>query len=72
MTKELKNNGDSPIVERLASNDLLGRPRKRENATTLTVSISRADKELVKMYAYRHSLSVSDLIHMWINEKCKL
>lgn len=71
MSSELEDNGEILPADVLPRKDLLGRPRKRENATTLTVSISRADKELVKMYAYRHSLSVSDLIHMWINEKCK-
>lgn len=48
----------------------LGRPRKRVAPTTMTISISQADKDLVKSYAFAHALTVSDLIHTWINENC--
>lgn len=48
----------------------LGRPRKRLDATSMTISISQADKDLVKAYAFSHALTVSDLIHAWINEHC--
>lgn len=48
----------------------LGRPRKRLEATSMTISISQADKDLVKSFAFRHALTVSDLIHTWINEHC--
>lgn len=47
-----------------------GRPRKRLDATTMTISISQADKDQVKSYAFAHAVTVSDLIHTWINEHC--
>ena len=47
-----------------------GRPRKRVDATCMTISISRADKDLVKDYAFAHAVTVSDLIHRWINQHC--
>lgn len=47
-----------------------GRPRKRVDATTMSISISRADKLLVKKYAFEHAATVSDLIHIWINQHC--
>lgn len=48
----------------------LGRHRKRLDATTMTISISQADKDQVKSYAFAHAVTVSDLIHTWINEHC--
>ena len=36
----------------------------------MTISISQADKDLVKSYAFAHAVTVSDLIHTWINEHC--
>lgn len=48
----------------------LGRPRKRLDATTMTISISQADKDLVKAFAFSRALTVSDLVHTWINEHC--
>lgn len=48
----------------------LGRPRKRLDATTMTISISQADKDQVKSYAFAHAVTVSDLIHTWINLHC--
>lgn len=48
-----------------------GRPRKRANATCMTISIDQADKDLVKEYAFAHAVTVSDLIHMWIRQNCK-
>jgi len=48
----------------------LGRPRKRMDATSMTISISQADKDLVKTFAFRHALTVSDLVHTWINQHC--
>lgn len=47
-----------------------GRPRKRVDATSMTISISQADKNLVKSYAFEHAVTVSDLIHTWIREHC--
>ncbi len=47
-----------------------GRPRKRVAPTCMTISISQADKDLVKDYAFAHAVTVSDLIHTWINENC--
>lgn len=41
-----------------------GRPRKRQDATSMTISISQADKDLVKRFAFEHAVTVSDLIHM--------
>lgn len=48
------------------------KPRKRgANATTMTLAISQEDKQLVKSYAAKKSVTVSDLLHYWINEYCK-
>lgn len=48
-----------------------GKLKKRgEHATTLTLSCSTEDKVRIKMYAARHSMSVSDLLHQWITEHC--
>lgn len=47
-----------------------GRPRKRMNATTMTICISREDKDLVKDYAFRNAMTVSDLIHKWVQTEC--
>lgn len=47
-----------------------GRPKKREDITTLTLSISRKDSERIKAYAFGKSLSVSDVLHLWIDEHC--
>lgn len=50
----------------------IGRSKKRgDDATTITLTISRKDKELVKTWAIRNCVSVSDLLHQWIQEKCK-
>ena len=49
----------------------VGRPRKRVDATCMTISISQADKDLVKEYAFAHAVTVSDLIHRWIQETCR-
>lgn len=48
----------------------VGRPKKRKDCKTIALTISAEDKELVQEYAYSHSLSVSDLLHMWIRETC--
>lgn len=48
----------------------LGRPRKRMDATTMTICISREDKDLVKSYAFAHAMTVSDLIHKWVQAEC--
>lgn len=45
--------------------------RKRGvGATTMTLSISAEDKQRVKEYAARQSLTVSDLLHEWIVKYC--
>lgn len=49
----------------------VGRPRKRQNATSITLVISEADKAKVKAYALKHSITVSDLLHTWIMEHCE-
>lgn len=49
-----------------------GRLKKRgENATTMTLAISKEDKAKVKSWAAQHSTTVSDLLHQWITENCK-
>lgn len=48
----------------------VGRPKKRKDCKTIALTISAEDKELVQAYAYEHSLSVSDLMHLWIRETC--
>ena len=48
-----------------------GRPRKRKVSTSLTLSISPEDKAKIKKYAFDQQTSVSDLLHLWINQKCK-
>lgn len=53
-----------------ARSPVSGRPRKRVDATSMTISISQADKDLVKEYAFKNAVTVSDLIHTWINEHC--
>ncbi len=46
--------------------------RKRgPGATTMTLTISREDKQLVKTYAARQCTTVSDLLHLWIREHCR-
>ena len=48
-----------------------GRLKKRgENATTMTLAISKEDKATVKPWAAQHSTTVSDLLHKWIMENC--
>ena len=54
----------------VAKSSAVGRPRKRQDATSMTICISQADKELVKSYALAHAVTVSDLIHRWIQETC--
>lgn len=45
--------------------------RKRgAGATTMTLSISAEDKQRVKEFAARQSLTVSDLLHEWIVKYC--
>ena len=48
-----------------------GRPKKRKDATSMTLIVSAEDKQKVKQYAYDHALTVSDLFHMWITEHCR-
>ncbi len=45
--------------------------RKRgPNATTMTLSISGEDKQKLKAYAAQNYISVSDLLHIWIERYC--
>lgn len=39
--------------------------------TTITLSISEADKMAVKIYAMMHKTTVSDLLHEWIAQHCQ-
>ena len=43
---------------------------KSERTMKMTLSITPKDRILVKTYAIRHNLTVSDLFHNWIVEKC--
>ena len=45
-------------------------PEKTERTMKMTFSISPQDRTLVKIYAIRHNLTVSDLFHKWINKFC--
>ncbi len=45
-------------------------PEKTERTMKMTFSISPQDRILVKTYAIRRNLTVSDLFHKWINEFC--
>ena len=48
-----------------------GRFKKRgPDATTMTLAISKEDKQRVKAWAAQHSTTVSDLLHSWIEEYC--
>lgn len=47
--------------------------RKRgPGATTITMSISREDKILLKMYALKNCTTSSDILHGWIQRFCKV
>ena len=37
----------------------------------ITLSITDEDKLIVKKYALEHKTTVSDLLHIWIQENCK-
>jgi len=43
---------------------------KEDRSMKMTLSITPQDRILVKTYAIRHNLTVSDLFHNWIVEKC--
>ena len=45
-------------------------PEKSERTMKMTFSISPQDRILVKTYAIRRNLTVSDLFHKWISEFC--
>lgn len=47
-----------------------GAPAPKSNKTTITLSISNADKSKVKQYALAHGTTVSDLLHDWIEQNC--
>ena len=61
---------EAAVTGKPAHPAIAGRPRKRVDGTSMSISISKADKERVKRYAFDHSVSVSDLIHVWINQHC--
>ena len=46
-------------------------PEKTERTMKMTFSISPTDRILVKTFAIRHNLTVSDLFHNWIVENCQ-
>lgn len=49
----------------------VGRERKRgEDATTITLAISREDKALLKSWAATHGTTMSDMLHDWITQTC--
>ena len=48
-----------------------GREKKRgDDATTITLSISREDKALLKSWAATHGTTMSDMLHDWIAQTC--
>ena len=46
-------------------------PEKTERTMKMTFSISPTDRILVKTFAIRHNLTVSDLFHNWIVKNCQ-
>ena len=46
-------------------------PEKSERRMKMTFSISPSDRILVKTFAIRHNLTVSDLFHNWIVKNCQ-
>ena len=46
-------------------------PEKSERTMKMTFSISPTDRILVKTFAIRHNLPVSDLFHNWIVKNCQ-
>ena len=45
--------------------------RKRgEDATTITLAISREDKVLLKSWAAAHGTTMSEMLHGWIVQTC--
>lgn len=61
---EAKLSGEVALSDR--ERVLKGRARKHRNATTLTITIDAEAKEKLKLHAFNEHLSVSDLIHRWI------
>lgn len=62
---------DQEKIEAVAKGEALARlPKRGEGATTLTLTISAADKRAVKTYAARNCTTVSDLLHGWIVQYC--
>lgn len=61
---------EAVVTGKPAQPGAVGRPRKRQDTTTITLSISAADKQRVKAYAFANSVTVSDLLHQWIMENC--
>ena len=47
-----------------------GHDTEQSGKTTITLSITEADKLKVKVYAMAHKTTVSDLLHGWIQEHC--
>ena len=43
---------------------------KEDRSMKMTLSISPQDRILVKTYAIRNNLTVSELFHKWISEFC--
>jgi len=43
---------------------------KEDRSMKMTLSISPQDRILVKTYAIRNNLTVSELFHQWISEYC--
>jgi len=43
---------------------------KEERSMKMTLSITPQDRILVKTYAIRNNLTVSDLFHQWISKHC--
>ena len=49
---------------------MIDKAQKAERTMKMTFSISPTDRILIKTFAIRNNLTVSDLIHQWIVENC--
>lgn len=62
---------DQEMIEAVAKGEpQVKLPKRGEGATTMTLTISAADKRQVKTYAARNCTTVSDLLHNWIVQYC--
>lgn len=52
---------------------VISHTNKSENTqpTTMTLSLSEAERRQIKAFAAQHGTTVSALFRLWIKEKCK-